>query len=631
MDDNAANLQEATHPRSILNLNEAPVWHLLIDETGTKFNRNALDLPACDHEVGRVVGLLHPENHQLPALPAGFHATEQTPFDVHHILSTLLNERQIGILGVTVQLDELDGHSWINAVRMLTRWVLALLPASGAPVKVKVYIEQRAMYAAGADLRALADTVTAEMRALSPQRLGKLKLGFNVIEKTGHPHNGYVDSLAYVWGSPKASNKRFIQHTELQGKCLIESDSNLIERLFLNIQHTHKLTAQDWYEIASIEPSKLAHTLLAESLAIIERECQQDASRWAQYLDYCCQLQQQKVYQPQALFNATQWLGQAAPEHIGVLQRLKLKNTQLAAANHMGQVQRGLAAKAATLAESLFDEDAQLACRTALRTIVMHCNAFEFSVAEEEGQRWLQVVDELPSAVVGKKNLGKLQSSMGQVLSFSHNPQAGEYFAAAIETFNGLQDAQEAQAEIAQTRHYQLIQLMDANDVNETSVCAQLCEVFAVAGEIGLRKVAIEFAQGNNQDRFAHYLLLRACSKCPTTLKHVARAYWSMQQHWQIGAGHPWPLISLHRALLLWGQQANFAPNAVDEDVRAQALMHLDRAIQGCRDSGHGGVMFVMADVFEQLRHDMQLHSPSSLGVSTLVQALHTKLPFTFH
>lgn len=606
------------HPNSILNLPEAEVWHLLIDETGSRFNAEALTLPAEDHQVGRVVGLLHPEAVKLPLLPHAFHATDSSPYEVHHKLRKLLKHQSIGILGATIQLSELEGRSWINAVQHLVRWVLALLPASGAPITLKVFIEQRAPYREGADLRALAETLKTEMKSLSPQRLANLNLNFQIIPKTGHPHNGYVDSLAYVWGSPKPTNRKFIEETELLDGCLIESESHILERLFLIIQHQHKLTPVDWYQIASTSQAEREGTILEESLQEVALRCQVDVPLWELFLSHCADKLERKEYHPHALLNATDWLAQAQPDNTSSIQKLRLKNTQLAAANHLGRVEQALATSAHTLAMQLFDENAQIACQTFLRTIVMHCNNFNFEAAESTAEEALKI----PVAMIGKKNYGKLLSSMGQIYAFKNDAGAPHFFQQALEVFLSLHDQTDALADINQTRNYQLIWLMDQANANEHEVINGLCDLLNVETELDLRKVAIEYATGARSRRFSHYLLLRACIMCPEITKHIARAYWSQQQQWQSESGHPWQLIALYRGMLIWrftNQYANTKP-------------WIEQSILLANAPQHSGVLHVMGSVINDMHERTLASEPQELeGPECFIKNIARDLPFTFH
>lgn len=608
---------QRNHSSSILSLEEAQAWHLLIDETGSQFSVKARDLSESSHEVGKVVGLLFPELKSLPKLPKGFHATQNEPATVHHIVNNLIRYR-IGIIGATVKNEELEGYSWINTVELITRWVLILLPSSGKPVTVNVFIEQRAPYAAGADMRALAETLQNEMRRLSPKRLDNLHLRLKVIEKTGHPYNGYVDSLAYLWGSPKPTNKRFLESSGLIEECLIEADSHRIERLFLALNHQQKLDPKDWYSIAGIEPREIEQTALCEASQTLGEYCRKDSERWLRYLSHSQQQQQQKSYHPYELYYACQWLARYAPVDLSPIVSLQLLSMQLAASNHMGKVENALAKKGEILIESLFEENAQLCCELALRIIVTYCNAFEFKSAKSVAERWLKV----PQLAIGKENYAKLLSSAGQVHAFLGASEANKYFEQSLTTFLELKDSKQSKKQCQQTLHYQTLWLMDSEPESKQAQTL-LYQALGVDSGIALRHLATAVARNENRDRFMHYLLLRACVQAPTQLAAITRAYWSQKQNWQQGSGHPWALINFYRSLILWQSPLQ---KSTDE-----AIYWVTEAAAVARQQGQGPALKVIAKHIDSVREKMRSATPECYSVEQIMREISVSLPFAFH
>jgi len=574
-------------------------------------------MPSSSHEIGKVVGLLVPESIQLPALQAGFHATQSDPAYVHNVVNQLI-QRQVGVIGATVKNEELEGYSWINTIELLTRWVLTLLPASGAPVTVKVFIEQRAPYAAGADLSALAETLQNQLRLLSPERLGQLKLSLAMIKKTGHPYNGYVDSLAYLWGSPKPVNKRFLLSSGLAEQCLIEADSHRFERLFLALNHQQKLEPVDWYAMAAIEPESMSHTALGECLRQLGQRCQEDESRWLQYLSYSRREQQQKQYYPHDLYYACQWLEEYVPATLAPIAKLQLLSIQLAAANHMGRVESALAKQAEALARQLLEENAQLCCEVALRIIVTYCNAFEFEKAQAVVNHWLKV----PKLAIGTENHAKLLSSAGQVMAFLGDAAANDYFEQSLSHFAKLNDKRQLQKQSQQTRHYQALWLMDYVPHTDAAVSA-LEQALGVESAASLRGLATRFARGEATDRFGHYLLLRACVKVPKKLEAVVRAYWSQKQNWQVGTGHPWALINFYRALILWQSPL--------QKTTDEALSWANQALKNAKLQSQGRTLHTIANAIDAVIQKMQSSTPSSYPVEQIVSEISATLPFNFH
>lgn len=611
-------VHDFSHPCSILSLDEAPVWHLIIDETGSSFNAKARELTDSDSAVGKVVGLLHHEILQLPKLQQRFHATQSDVATVHSVLENLLKAK-VGIIGCSVKVEEIEGYGWINSIRLLTRWALALLPASGEPVKVKVFVEQRAPYIDGTDMRAFSETLQNDMQKLSPKRLGRLKLEFNIIPKSGHPHNGYVDSLAYLWGSPKPENRAFLKQLKLINSCFINDDTLFVERLFLLIQHQHKLIPEDWYQLASLPVFDYSGTLLDECLELLGEECKNDGERWTQFLDYVCERQLAKNYLPSDLLHASNWLARFQPNQLTPIVNLRLLNIRLSTNNHLGHVAKDVAQSATQLAERLFDEDAQLCCETTLRVIVMHCNNCDFSAAKELAEKWLQH----PLALIGKKNYGKLLSSLGQCEAFMGNASANDYFKQAIDVFQTLAAQNESTAEIKQTSHYLALHNMDSPNVSESLVLQQFLKLFNLKNELELRRTAADYAHGKLTDRFAHFLLLRACIKCPIEFSQVSKAYLSQQEFWTYGDSHPWQLIHLYRALLLW--------QTTKTHQQLLAKDYINKAITVSEHKSNGPILLKMASVFQSVRERMNNPAKPLPSSSDLLSEISQKLPFAFH
>jgi hypothetical protein len=404
----------------------------------------------------------------------------------------------------------------------------------------------------------------------------------------------------------------------LDEKCLIEEDSHRIERLFLALNHQQKLEPTDWYAMSGIDSKIIRDTALCESLQTLGEYCKEDYSRWLQYLVYSQQQQLQKGYHPYELYYATQWLAHHAPADLAPLQRLQLLSIQLSASNHMGKVAKDIAEKADALSEQLLDEDAQLCCEAALRIIVTYCNAFEFETAKLVAQKWLK----LPKIAIGKENYAKLLSSAGQVYAFLGDPQAGAYFEQSLGEFAELKDINQAKKQCQQTRHYQALWLMD-NDIDNELANKALCEALATESVAGLRNLAVSLARGEINDRFAHYLLLRACIKIPNSLASVARAYWSQKSSWQKGLGHPWALINFYRALILWQSPLQ---KSTDE-----AIEWMTEAVGIAKQQEQGSTLMTISEHICLVRDRMQCATPQSYTVEQIMREVSASLPFAFH
>jgi hypothetical protein len=215
---------------------------------------------------------------------------------------------------------------------------------------------------------------------------------------------------------------------------------------------------------------------------------------------------------------------------------------RLAESNHLGQSEVAWEKELVELSEALLQEAAPQVCHANLHMAVARTNQYAFARARAPIARWAEV----PPAVPGLRMWGQVQSSLGQHAAFLGEPRkAVEFFQKAIHAFECLSDADERKKEIAQTRCYLAIALMDdpsAPDDGVRSAVEQVTGPLASAAE--------EFAQSGEEElRYAHHLFLRWLVRRGDAA--LAARYVAKRADWKTGEGHPWPLILLYRALLL--------------------------------------------------------------------------------
>lgn len=607
-------LHDGRHPNSLRHLSPAPGWQILIDETGLCFDAEAEQLNIHDKALGRLVALAIPEGQQLPPQP-GFHATEAPASEVDRILYRVL-ERPLGIFGFTVQDPALQSVGWIAHIQQLLRWVLLQLPVeAGQPLRIDAQIEQRSDYRHNQTLQIMGEVLESECKRLDPQRFAGLQLSLSFIDKK-HPLVGYVDAIAYTWGSPAAESIDRLKKSALLGHCLLRPTDRALERLYLALNARYRLPGNDWYALCAATLEEPEGGLLASFLERLGERSQQQPALWQGYLAEVRQRLYSKDFRLAELGQALAWLdrwvpgGAALPASL----RLPLETARLASDNHRGQVDRARINTCLALSQQLRDEDAPEACSALLRLASTTTNTFEFDTLIPVLRQWLNE----PVAVPGLLNHAKLHSALGQLLAFRGEPgQAREHFDQAIAAFERLSDAQQAQREIAQTRSYQMFARLACPD---DSLPADLCQhLQAVTGKADPQAISRSFAHADQALRHPHHLWLRALVSFPETMQDARHDYLALQTQWQVGEDHPWPLIDAYRAWLLHDSGQNVAASAC-----------LLRAVQHCAAEKNGPVLQWMAEVLRTLGAALGIASPAT--PSTEVRAdLSSQLPGAPH
>ena len=587
-------LREGYHPNSIRHLTEHDRWDILIDETGTNFDAPTQSNMQ-DRALGRLVALAIPVGKvSLPPLKNGFHAADEDPQLVDQAISHLL-QHPVGVLGLTIK-DQLIEQSpqWFSAIHRLIRVVLRLLPLSThQPNQVQVLIEQRGDFNKKVNLYAIEQLMLSELKSLDPQRFAKLKLKIGFTHKNDHPANGYVDALAYTWGC--ADQKR-LKRTSYLGHCFLRPSDQAIERLYAAIDSQQALSPEAWYGVVSqigLEPeSSVLHPLLKQ----LGQHVSQQPTQWQAYLEEVQARLNRKLYQPDELSAAIEWLTTYQPAEQRLPDRLKLQwvAAQLAAANHQGQFDLRLLEQAIQLGQQLTDEVAPEVCQAHLRVAVAATNAFEFDTAREVVQHWAAQ----PIAVQGRHNYVKVLSSLGQHAAFLHqHTQAEHYFEQALAQARLLTDPITQAREMAQTRTYRLINQLEHAQIDVAQLESDIQEHFGRSFSSVIDRLAI-----TTDDRFAHHLLLRVLVH-PSLPAAYREQYLQYQQDWLVADGHPWPLIQAWRGWLLWQTQ---------QPKRAQAFWQ--DAVDACFESDSGSTLQWIGAMWAQVA--MQL------GVPVLTQAL---------
>lgn len=598
----ATRLQDGQHPNSLRLLPAANHWRIYIDETGTDFDDSADELPSTDWKVGRVVALAVPAGVQLPALKPGFHATDETVQAVDQAVATVLGA-EVGVLGFSVQDASTPHQMWLGHVQHLLRWVLLqlpLAPAAGRGCRVEVFIEQRGHHKAGGNLDVLAETLQSEMQGLDPQRFDGMLLQLQLVMDRSEPMIGYVDALAFTWGSNSAPARDRLRKSALRGHCLVETDpgQTTLHHLYLALSEQRALLPAEWYALCSAAASDPEHGFLARGLA---QSAQGLTTRqWSLRLAEVQQRLRAKDYRLSELALALDWLQQHAPagQDLPPGLRLALISAQLASANHQGRIDGVLVEQSLSLVRTLRDEEPQLAVEAILRLASATTNTFEFDVLQTTVQDWLQQ----PLAVGGLLQHAKLHSTLGQMLAFTGQAAAAlPAFDRALQLLDKLSDPDQRQLERLQTAGYRHMAAMDdwltrgaPADEEPALLKTLLAHMCQGLGKHDAQAISRSLAYSGQKQRYLHHLWLRSLVSLPSLQAQAAATYLDQVQQWQQEEDHPWPLISAYRAWLL--NQHGRLHEAQD---------HMRRAINLA--AGGGPVLQWMAEVLRALSQSLGL------------------------
>lgn len=604
------------HPNSLRHLPHSHHWQVLIDETGVLFDEQADQLPNSDSTLGRLVALVIPAGTALPSI-AGYHGSTATVAESDKVVTTLL-DRPVGIFGFTVHDPATHAASWIGHVLTLVRWTLAQLPVNpGKPTQVDVFIEQNKGYDEGYNLRALTETLESGFRRLSPQRYAGLSLQMRFMDKS-QPRNGYVDAIAFTWGSPAAVSKDRLKKTAWLGHCLLRPSDEALERLYLALHTGRELSAPQWYELCAAA-GETADGVLNDALARLGENLAQHPNYWNRCLAEVRRRMQAKEFKLHELGLALAWLERwgAQGSALPAAQQLMLETARLATDNHRGTVDVDRIERCLDLARALHDESPAEACEAMLRIAVASTNVFEFEVMRATMEEWLAKAVAIP----GLLNHGKLHSTLGQIEAFTGNGVAAiDGFDRAIAAFERLSDPGQAKRETGQTRIYRLIALLDLPAQPAETRLAELCAHFqATIRKSTPTEISRSLAHSDQPRRFDHHLWLRALVSDPETFADARSAYLDQQAAWQTGDDHPWPLINSYRAWLLR-----------DAGQAGQAAAQLSAAIRQCAHADSGPTLRWMGAVLLTLAAALKIALDKDVSTDS-AEALQQLLPAAPH
>ena len=533
----------------IQNLRPAGSWTLLIDETGSRFAARAKGT------TGRFVGVLIPGEVALPPLAGSFHAVDVVdPAQIDAALQSLL-DNPVGIFGITVDdLPPTPGDRWVDGVMELIHWAWRLLPldADTCSAHLDVKIEQRGEFDPDYSWLAVKRELLRQWAALDPVRANAISIDIATVPKW-EKLAGYVDAVAFTWGSSMKSSGARLSQSGLVGKCLNAGNGKTLRRLWDALNRNVPIAAGEWRWLLSLPESVDPESIAGALLGTIGATARSNAPLWRTYLQAVQDHLESKAVNLAALGKECGWLNAHQPAETSLPPRLQLawKTSLLANRNHLGHTALSqLEQEIGSLSAKLLDEDARMVCLSDLHRSVLATNRFDFAEAGECLARWKT----MPLAAAGLQMAGRVHSSFGQHLAFQGRlTEARIEFTKALDCFHRISDSALVMAEKGQTETYLAIATMDDEAIPAPDVAAA---VERVTGS--LEQAILPIARGNEDaDKYRHHLLVRYLAACGSE-KH-RRAYLSQRDKWLTEEGHPWPLIAFYRGILLLAEHPEAA------------------------------------------------------------------------
>ncbi|SDH02069.1 hypothetical protein [Propionivibrio dicarboxylicus] len=530
------------HPQDIRRQKPAPACSLVIDETGSLFSDEALELSATNHKVGRWVALLVPDQgHGLPKLRPGWHAEEESLEEQDRVVQAVLNAN-VGVFGLTVQqIPVSTDERWAAGVLSMIDWVLRLLPLDG-PTSLKVKIENRDVFAPRMEWKAIESDAIRRLALAYPERARLISLDILVIDKAGSPFNGFVDALAFTWGSPNEASRARLEATQLRGRCFLEGNTEQLLRAWEWLDRGIMIRSQDWSRLLDQPDVGTPGSLTTTILQRLGDSYRSDEVLWQQLVAEVCNHLDSKAIDIGVLSKQVNWLEEFRPVDGKIPPRLRLLwlTARLANANHLGGLEQEWMKEMEDLCQRLMDEDAPLVCWAQLHLAVTATNRFDFASASQLLQHWRSISCQVP----GLRYWAQVHSSLGQHAAFLNSPKsAQEAFELAINAFGRLSDDDQRRKDVLQTATYRALVDVEYGEADEARKAVEF-----VIGPIveAIDRLAVSDAPAN---KYHHHLLMRWLIGRGNANERAA--YVSKRLSWQCGDGHPWPLIELYRGMLL--------------------------------------------------------------------------------
>ncbi|PKM10149.1 MAG: hypothetical protein CVV13_14125 [Gammaproteobacteria bacterium HGW-Gammaproteobacteria-3] len=147
-----------------------------------------------------------------------------------------------------------------------------------------------------------------------PEHAALLNLDIRIIDKNGSPFNGYVDALAFTWGSPTAASKARLKASQLPGACFLEGDAEQILRAWESLERGITVRAEDWSRLLAQPDAEITGGLTATVLQRLGEACHNDARLWRDFIDETRRHLDSKAIRLATLGKQIDWLEHYRPD-----------------------------------------------------------------------------------------------------------------------------------------------------------------------------------------------------------------------------------------------------------------------------------------------------------------------------
>ncbi|MCB9609705.1 MAG: hypothetical protein H6716_24140 [Polyangiaceae bacterium] len=588
----------------------ADAWDVFIDETGSVFKRDA---NTEDHALGRVVAVALPRTLEgLDPLPADWHSCNTRGADRHDVLDEHLNRllrAPVGIFGLSAELvPEVAGDGWASLIQRVILLTAATIPLSKPEAStLRFWVEHRGDTKSGNQTLGK-ETLRERLADIAPSR-ARVRLDVEVLEKGGDARLAWADLVAHTWARGSPHSKARLEGSGLLGDCLHEPKV-APEALWTLAMGVSPDPGQAWLQ--ALKSQRDRKTTLNEMLLnVTNGMIASKPALWHTLLATLTAYGDGKAVDSGLYGDACSVIEDTRPpaSSLPVQVELGLRIASVTRGNHLGHTDTEGLRELQDLAKKRRHNNPQLACEADLVAAVRHTNAFRFMDAHTAVAHWADGADGLPVQWQGRRlsQQGQIQAFQGQLR------EARGSFELALERF-ALLDEPERSYEQRHTATYLMIAATDDDTMPDADRRALVNAGAGILPDVlsadGLERLA---ASDDTAAQYVHHAVVRylATRFDPGT----SAAYTPHPEKWLTRPHHPWPLIDVWRAILLW--RAN--PNGFD--ARRGAL--LERAIKTCRLSDHRGVISLIGETVAAVRARMGLGlGPSNEVLAELEQSL---------
>ena len=561
-------LESNTKLRQIFELNSQPSWTLVIDETGDNFERTEEEELS---KLGRFAGVLIPTNST--DVSKFIHCHEATYTDIFNSLKHIVEQETWSIVGLTMNdLPFVSGEQWIDGVSEIIAWVLRLIPLHETKTELIVKIEQRAEHKESSQLNRIQRLLLQDLARFSKTRANNIDLKVRFVNKRTN-WVCYADVISYMW--PKTYNDlgRWTQQSAI--KTYLWENIHPVLRSCLDTylsEERRELSGYQWRSLL-LEQSELAKHITNVWI----QKCREDEQQWRILLeDFKLHLDSKSINM-RLVNQQSYFLHESNKEQkydVPLIWSTLLNICRLAQENHQGKfISDNDLAQCTTNRQILLDENVRLVCFMDLHLAVSMTNSYQFDKARDMLQAW---EGEECIRSIGYNYKGRVLSSFGQHTAFKGNfEQAEQNFEEALTMFSKLSDPSEIERECSQTRNYKIVNML----CQRKPLSEIWTEFEKQIPSVTPENRALFFAQTDDfAQQYNLYLYLRILythAKQDKACFAEVQCYLEHAHNWKMHESHPWPMISMYRALLY--------RSSGNEDLGKE---HINLAIKKCRSNG---------------------------------------------